>query len=119
MTPTPTDTEYHTSEQVAHAMLKLIADRPGTVGRSRCARIVGGYSVPHRDQQEAAELACYALPVDWPIKQLVALVEALTSGGLIAASVGPRPTLALTRAGHRALEALEAIEPAGSEARSW
>lgn len=97
-----------TSERAAHAMLKLVGDHPGRMGRLRCARIVGGYPVPHRDDIEAQQLQTYAVAqLDWPLREITRLVDALISGGLVAQTEGPRPTLALTRAGHRALDALD------------
>ncbi len=107
-TPTPTDAEWRTSEYVAKQVLALVGDHPGRVGPLRCARIVGGFTVPYTggDQQELFEQ--YAIPdLGWTLRTLKALMEALERGGLVTRSVGPRPTLALTRAGHRALETLE------------
>lgn len=99
------------SEAAAHAVLRMVAEHPGQMGRLRAARIVGGYPVPHRDEQEAAELARYALQLDWPLREITRLVDALITGGLVAQTPGPRPVLVLTRSGHRTLEALEAGEP--------
>ncbi len=98
-----------TSQRAAHSMLALVGDHPGRVGRLRCARIVGGYPVPHRDDVEAQQLQTYAVTqLDWPLREITRLVDALISGGLVVQTEGPRPTLALTRAGHRALDALDA-----------
>ena len=99
-----------TSERAAHAMLKLVGDHPGRMGRLRCARIVGGYPVPHRDDLEGQQLATYAVPLDWPLREITRLVDALIDGGLLTQTEGPRPTLVLTRAGHRALDALDALD---------
>lgn len=109
---TTTKTEAPTSElpaeRAAHAMLKLVGDHPGRMGRLRCARIVGGYPIPHRDDTEAQQLATYAIAqLDWPLREITRLVDALIDGGLLAQTEGPRPTLALTRPGHRALDALD------------
>lgn len=98
-----------TTEAVAHAMLRLVADMPGQMGRLRAARIVGGYAVPTLDEQAPSRLAAYAVEVAWPIRASVALLDALIDGGLLTQTMGQRPTLVLTRAGHRALDALEGI----------
>ena len=99
------------AERAAHAMLKLVGDYPGRMGRLRCARIVGGYPVPPRDDIEGQQLATYAIAeLDWPLREITRLVDALISGGLVAQTEGPRPTLVLTRAGHRALDALDQTE---------
>lgn len=96
------------SEAAAHSLLRMIGDHPGKMGRLRAARIVGGYSVAHSDDEERAELAKYVVDLDWPLREITRLVDALISGGLVAQTHGPRPTLVLTRAGFRSLEALEA-----------
>lgn len=110
-TPTPTtstDAEWRTSEYVAKQMLALVADHPGRVRPLRAARIVGGFTVPYTTVDEQKLFEQYAIPkLDWPIRTLKDLLDALERGGLVARSVGQRPTLALTRAGHRALETLE------------
>jgi hypothetical protein len=96
------------AEAAAHAVLRMVGDHPGQMGRLRAARILGGFSVPHRDEQDAARLAGYSIELDWPLRELTRLVDALISGRLVAQTPGPRPVLVLTRAGFRALEALEA-----------
>jgi hypothetical protein len=100
------------AEAAAHALLRLVAEHPGMMGRLRASRIVGGYPVPHRDDQEAVELARYAVQLDWPLREITRLVDALISGGLVTQTPGPRPVLVITRSGHRTLEALEAGAPA-------
>ena len=95
------------SEVVAHALLRLAAERPGHMGRDRAARIVGGFAVAFRDPEEQASYEAYIVARDWRKRELVELVDALIDGGLIAQTVGPRPLLVLTRAGHHALNALE------------
>ncbi|MCW2959890.1 MAG: hypothetical protein JWM90_277, partial [Thermoleophilia bacterium] len=95
------------TEAAAHALLRLVADQPGLMGRLRAARIIGGYPVPHRDDAEATTLGRYAIQLDWPLREIVRLVDALLSGGLIAQTSGPRPVLVLTRAGYAALGVLE------------
>lgn len=99
------------AEAAAHACLRLVADHPGLLGRLRAARIVGGYSVPHRDDQEPMDYVRYAVELSWPLREITRLVDALIAGRLIAQTMGPRPVLVLTRAGYRALEALEAGPP--------
>jgi hypothetical protein len=96
------------AEAAAHAVLRMVGDHPGQMGRLRAARILGGFSVPHRDEQDAARLAGYSVELNWPLRELTRLVDALISGRLVAQTPGPRPVLVLTRAGFRALEALEA-----------
>ena len=96
------------AEVVSHAILRLVADLPGEAGRIRAARIVGGYSVAYRTDGDMERFAKYAVgDVDWSLRELTALVDALIAGGLVAQVPPPRPTLVLTRAGHRALDALE------------
>ena len=95
------------SEAAAHSLLRLVAEHPGYMGRLRAARIVGGYAVPHRDEQEAETLAQFAVQLDWPLREITRLVDALITGRLMTQTPGQRPVLVLTRAGFRALEALE------------
>jgi hypothetical protein len=96
------------AEALAHAVLRLIADHPGQMGRLRTARVVGGFPVPHRDGTDGSALERYAVDAGWTIRELVQLVDALIGGGLAARTIGPRPVLVLTRAGFVALSALEA-----------
>lgn len=95
------------AEALAHALLRLVADHPGHMGRMRAGRVVGGFSVPCRDEDERERLERYAVDAGWTIRELVRLVDATISGGLVAQTVGPRPVLVLTRAGYQALAALE------------
>lgn len=97
------------SEVVAHAVLRLVADMPGKLGRLRAARVVGKFSVSTRSEEEAENLSLYGLPADWRLQDLIALVDALIDGGLMVTTAGARPYLALTRAGHHALNTLEGI----------
>lgn len=101
------DGESARTEVVAHALLRLVAEHPGQMGRLRAARIIGGFSVAHREEHDAAALARYTVQLDWPLREITRLVDALISGGLVAQTPGPRPVLVLTRSGYRALEALE------------
>lgn len=96
------------AEAAAHALLRIVCDFPGHMGRLRAARIIGGYSVPLREDEDAAELASYAVHLEWPLREITRLVDSLLSGGFIRQTPGPRPVLVLTRAGFRTLEALEA-----------
>lgn len=95
------------SEAAAHALLRMIGEHPGVMGRLRAARIVGGYAVPYRDEDEQNDLAQYVVQLDWPLREITRLVDALITGRLLAQTPGPRPVLVLTRAGHRTLDALE------------
>ena len=105
---TPTDAQWCTSEHVARIALTLIADHPGQIGPLRCARIVGGFTIPTTCDEQRELFEQYAIPdLGWTLRTVKELVEALQRGGLLASTAGPRPTLVLTRAGHRALEALE------------
>lgn len=97
------------SEAAAHALLRLIGEHPGQMGRLRAARIIGGFTVPYRDADDARELAPYAIRLDWTLREITRLVDALINGRLVAQTPGPRPVLVLTRAGFRALEALEGM----------
>lgn len=96
------------AEEGAHQLLRLVGDRPGDCGRLRAARIIGGYPIPYRDDADRAELSKYAVPLDMPLREITRLVDAMIAGALIVQTPGPRPTLVLTRAGFRVLEALEA-----------
>lgn len=96
------------AEAAAHALLRLVCDNPGQMGRLRAAKLVGGYRVAHRDEADAPRLARYAVQLDWTLGQIVDLVDALIGGGLMVQTAGPRPVLVLSRAGFHALEALEA-----------
>ncbi len=95
------------AEAAAHSLLRLVAERPGQMGRLRAARIVGGYPVPHRDEQEAINLENFVVHLDWPLREIKRLVDALVDGRLMTQTPGPRPVLVLTRSGFRTLEALE------------
>ncbi len=104
------------AEAAAHALLRMVAEHPGAMGRLRAARIVGGYPVPHRDDEEAGALARYAVDIDWPLREITRLVDALITGRLMTQTPGPRPVLVRTRAGFRTLEALEGGRmPSGPE----
>lgn len=98
--------EHASSEYAAYQILRMAAEHPGTCGRTRMARIIGGYSVPFHNEQDAARFAEYAIEIDWPLSELVRLVDSLIHGGLLSLSVGPRPVVCANRAGCRALEAL-------------
>lgn len=93
-------------EAAAHAGLRLAADFPGQVGRIRAARVIGGFTLDG-DPDVIARMAHYWVHLDWPLRELVALIDRLVEGGLLTRTFGSRPTLVLTRAGFRALEALE------------
>lgn len=104
------------AETAAHSLLRLVAEHPGQMGRLRAARIIGGYPVPYRDDEEAAELAKFAVELDWPLREITCLVDATLTGRLMTQTPGPRPVLVLTRSGHRVLEALEAVPTVASSA---
>lgn len=99
-----------TTEAAAHAILRLVADMPGTVGRIRAARITGGYQVTAPDELVAHRLRAYSMELPWGISETVRLIDAMVAGGLMATTMSSRPTLVLTRSGFRALEALEAAD---------
>lgn len=105
-----TDTEGATTEAVAHQVLRVVADFPGQMGRHRAARIVSGLPVTVIEGDPDMFASYVAQPADWPLKEFVAMVDALLAGGLLAQTIGQRPTLVLTRVGFRALEALEHVE---------
>jgi hypothetical protein len=63
----------------------------------------------HRDDRgRRPRCSTYSVELDWPLRELTRLVDALISGRLVTQTPGPRPVLVLTRAGFRALEALDA-----------
>lgn len=101
------DIEPTGAEVAAHAILELAATHPGQFGRLRTARLVGGYAVSLDDDTETSTAPYTRAVRHWTLGDLVALVDALLAGGLLAQTTRQRPTLALTRAGHRALDALE------------
>jgi len=105
-TPPPAAAEL-TVERAAHQALRLTAEHPGTFGRLRTARIIAGYRIDDTDTYTT-----YASPVaNWTLRDAVSLIDALLTGGLLAQTCGPRPTLVLTRAGFRALDALDTPPP--------
>lgn len=107
------------AEVVAHHILKLVGEHPGQVGALRCARIVGGFTVPSVSEEQQGMFDRYAIAQrDWTLRTLKDLIEALERGSLLARSHGPRPVLALTRAGHRALDALEQVPAPAQEVGS-
>lgn len=111
MTATLPSTKGQTAaEAAAHAILELVATHPGHFGRLRSSRIVGGFAVPVDDPDVIASTRPYSsVALQWTLQDLVALVDALLSGGLLSQTTGARPTLVVTRAGHRALDALESV----------
>lgn len=94
-------------EAVTHALMHLVGDQPARHGRIRCARILAGRSVDD-GVDAASDYRRYAIAHEHTVPQLVALIDSLIDGGLVDRTPGVRPTLVLTRAGHRALDALEA-----------
>ena len=108
----PTAEEQTSAEVAAHAILELVATHPGQFGRLRTARLVAGYAVPLDDPDVVASTSPYtSVVLHWPLRDTVLLTDALIDGGLITQTTGMRPTLVLTRAGHRALDALEQSRP--------
>ncbi len=94
-------------EALAHSVLRIVGDHPGMLGRLRVARVASGRSLPGIDEVQGARLARYGVAADLPLREVVDLVDAMLDGGLVHRTSGPRPVLALTRAGHHALDALE------------
>lgn len=106
--PTPTIDETNTAELAAHNVLGLIATHPGHFGRVRTARIVGGFAVQLDSPETTSSTAPYTSAVlNWSLRSMVDLIDALLHGGLLAQTTGQRPTLVLTRVGFRALDALD------------
>lgn len=106
-----------TSDEAAYRVLLLAGERPGRFGRLRAARVVGGFAVPARDEESPAELARYQVQgLGWSMRDCKALIDALHAGGLLTETCGNRPTLVLTVAGYRALDALEHQRAAAREA---
>lgn len=97
------------TERIAHGVLRVAGELPGQMGRLRAARIVGGFPVQAAEEELREQLAPYRVEgaEGRPLRELVAMVDALLDGGLLAQTTGQRPTIVLTRAGHRALDALE------------
>jgi hypothetical protein len=108
MTTTVAEPTTQSAEVAARAILGLVATHPGSFGRMRSARIISGHAVSLDNPDVEATTAPYAAVArDWTLRDAVGLVDALIDGGLIVQTSGPRPTLALTRAGFRALDALD------------
>lgn len=104
-------------------LLRFVCDYPGCADRIRAARIVSGRMVPLRPEDSEQEILSYAVH-DSPfrLKDVVALVDTLLRGGLLAQTAGPRPALVLTRLGFGALLQLEsddslALNPKDKEVR--
>lgn len=105
------------AEVLAHQLLRLVGDYPAEMGRLRVARTVGGFSTPAPGAEDLLpDLSSYVVESmqiadddseQWLLRDVVALLDALIAGGLVTQSPGARPTCVLTRAGHRALDALE------------
>lgn len=93
-----TEPEDITTEAVAEAILRLISNNPGKLRRIEAARIISEYPPARRGR--------------WPLREFVALVDALRDGGLMLEAADG--TLALTQGGQHALDHLEAAaeEPA-------
>lgn len=98
----------NSADVIAFNLLRMVAEHPGQMGRLRAARIIGGYPVPWREPEDAAKMVSYAVSTEWRLRELVDFVDVMLDSGLLAATAGPRPSLVLTRAGFRALEAIEA-----------
>jgi hypothetical protein len=100
----PVRRSIDTSEVAAHAALRLVAEYPGCMGRTRAVRVLRGLEAPvPGDDVDGV----WAVADDWTVRDTSALVDAMTDGGLVTVTPGARPTLVLTRSGHRALDALE------------
>jgi len=93
--------------ELQHAILRLAGDKPGHFGRLRTARIVGGYDLNRSVESELNE---YAVMTDWTLTPLIDLIDGMVKSGLIIQTPGARPTLVLTRKGHRALDGMEKEE---------
>lgn len=101
--PAPTAVEI-----MAHAVLRFVGDHPAKTGRLRIARILTGRRVPPRATDDPGSYHPYQVATELTLQEAVGLIDALMEAGLVTASAG-RPMLTLTRAGHRALDALEAV----------
>lgn len=96
------------TDTVARAILTAVADHPGRLGCVGVARFILGREVTGVDSTPEN-----TAPEGWTIRDAHMVAEALVDGGLLAsgwehATSGSRGRLVLTRAGHRALDALEA-----------
>lgn len=101
--PAPTAVEV-----MAHAVLRFVGDHPAKAGRLRIARILTGRPVPPSPLDDPQAYDPYQVATELTLQEAVGLIDALIEAALIATSAG-RPMLTLTRAGHRALDALEAV----------
>jgi hypothetical protein len=99
------------SELAAHAVLELAATHPGQFGRLRCSRLITGHPVPIDNETTESTHPYTGIVNDWTLRDAVDLIDALLAGGLLTQTIGARPTLVLTRAGHRALDALQDSRP--------
>lgn len=107
MSNTDHATQQHL-ELLCKKLMQLVADQPGHYGRLLAARIIGGSFLPAEGVMDIAVSERYMVDTELPLRELVALVDSMLAGGLLVQTLGQRPTLVLTRAGHRALDALEA-----------
>lgn len=106
-------TAHISMEAAAHAIIRLVADMPGEMGRVRAARIVSKRAVSPTNEVFARRCLAYGMDLPWPLRDTIGLVDALIDGGLMTQTCGARPLLVLTRAGHHALDALEATGAVG------
>lgn len=92
------------AEAVAWDLLKVVAAYQGYMGRTKAVRVLRGLDEPTYDQVDKPKR--YAGAEGWNVRDTAAMVDAMIDGGLIATTPGARPTLVLTLAGFRSLEAL-------------
>jgi hypothetical protein len=117
---TSNDDDEITVEAVAHAILRVVCDFPGQIGRVKVARVVGGFALGNvHDPSMTRLLASYSVDPAWLLNDVTRLVDAMIEGGLLAQTVGARPTVVLTRDGFRALVALDDGEEWSNTDAGW
>lgn len=90
-----------------HKLLRLVGDCPAQAGRIRIARILLGMPAAETEQINHRVIESFNTGINWTIGEAVELIDMVIDCGLIVKSAGSNPFLCLSRAGHRALDALE------------
>lgn len=89
--------------EIANAILAYVGEHPGIAGRLRVARIIGGYTVPHReDDPDWSTYACEAAS-ELPLRAITRHIDELVRQDRLRQTPGPRPVLVLTLTGYDAL----------------
>lgn len=97
--------------RAAVGLLALATAFPYSGALPRACRIVGGYSVPYRSENEEQALTLYAAQLDnLPLREIRRIGNALVERGLLATNTR-RPAIYVTDGGTAALATLSTSEP--------